>query len=250
MPVTAVAASESPRFIDARPVSYRLRGILRMSRRAFERRLHPIRRARIGRALANLPANPTILVICLGNICRSPYAELRLRDELQKRGRGDVRIASAGLMLPGRPSPPEARRASASRGLDLTDHRSRAAQSEIVNHADAVLVMSRRQQLDLAREFGRTTGVLILGDADPGPIATRTIKDPIEQPQAVYETVYDRIDQCCREVVRMVSPAVRHTAAEHKTDEAERPGAARDQPEGDVDDEGLREGRRSNAAVD
>ncbi len=170
-----------------------------------ERLLHPVRRARLRRELAGVPESPTILVICRGNICRSPYAELVLRAEFRKRGREDIRIESAGFILSDRPSPPEAQRAATRRGQDLTWHRSRVIQSETVERVDLVLVMSRRQQLDVAREFGRTKGVLILGDADPGSPATRTIKDPIEWPVAVFESVYERLDLCCAAIADAIS---------------------------------------------
>ena len=189
---------------DSRLTS-QLRRVLRNVRRVPERLLHPIRRARIRRELADIAESPTILVICLGNICRSPYAEFVLRAEFRKRGREDIRVESAGFIFPDRPSPPKAQRVAARRGQDLTSHRSRVIRSETVECADVVLVMSRQQQLDVAREFGRTKGVLILGDADPGRPATRTIKDPIEQPIAVFESVYERLDQCCAAIAAALS---------------------------------------------
>lgn len=202
--------------------------------------MHPFRRARIRRELAGIPESPTILVICLGNICRSPYAELVLRAEFGKRGREDIRVESAGFIFPDRPSPPDARRAAARRGQDLTRHRSRLIRSETVDRADVVLVMSRQQQLDVAREFGRTKGVLILGDADPGRPATRTIKDPIEWPMAVFESVYERLDQCCAAIAAALSAqAHRAGGSGDESGEAGRPGgiAPEYQPQGAVGDD-------------
>jgi len=166
-----------------------------------ERLLHPYRRSRIRHALAGAPDSPTILVICLGNICRSPYAGLKLESEFRERGYDNIGIKSAGFIQPGRPSPPEAQRAAVCRGLELVHHRSQVMSFETVNGADLILVMSRRQQLDVRRKFGRRKDVLILGDADPGWPATRTIKDPIDQSRAVFGSVYDRLDRCCTSIV-------------------------------------------------
>lgn len=202
---TAVAESESLKSADDGRLTSQVRRALRLVRRVPERLLHPVRRARIRRELSGIPESPIILVICLGNICRSPYAELVLRAEFRKRGREEIRVESAGFIFPDRPSPPEAQRAAARRGQDLMWHRSRVIRSETVERADVILVMSRQQQLDVARKFGRTNGVLILGDADPGRPATRTIKDPIERPMAVFESVYERLDRCCAAIAAVLS---------------------------------------------
>jgi hypothetical protein len=54
----------------------------------------------------------------------------------------------------------------------------------------------------LRRQFRRRAGVLLLGDLDPGPIRTRAIRDPVEQPVQVFREVYARIDRCLEELVR------------------------------------------------
>ena len=202
---TAAAAFGSRKSADGSRMADVIRGFAGTVRRMPERLLHPVRRARMHRALAGVSDSPTILVVCLGNICRSPYACLKLQVEFQKRGRDDILVKSAGFIFPDRPSPPEAQRAAAHRGLDLAPHRSQVMEAETVNSANLILVMSRMQQLDLAHEFGRTKTVLILGDADPGWAATRTVKDPIDQPIEVFESVFDRLDRCCASIVDAIS---------------------------------------------
>jgi hypothetical protein len=46
--------------------------------------------------------------------------------------------------------------------------------------------------------------VLVLGDLDPEPIATRHIWDPINQRSAVFEETYERIDRCLDVLIRHV----------------------------------------------
>lgn len=158
---------------------------------------------RLRRALraATRPPPASILVLCLGNICRSPYAEHRLRTELSRAGLPSIDIDSAGFIRPGRPSPELARRVAAGRGVDLEDHRSRVleADAEAPGPADLVLVMSPEQR----RRFRRLAGpasprTLVLGDFDPEPSARRAIPDPFDCPEDVFVAVYERIDRCCR----------------------------------------------------
>ncbi len=87
-----------------------------------------------------------ILMVCTGNICRSPMAEALLRQRLALRG---VRagVESAGLAaLVGRPADPEAQALMLERGLDLSGHRARQLTPELLRGSDLVLVMEAWQQ--------------------------------------------------------------------------------------------------------
>jgi protein-tyrosine phosphatase len=163
-------------------------------RRLPERLLHPLRRQRArARLRRRLPGS--ILFVCHGNICRSPYAAAALRRLLPTGTR--VRVDSAGFVGPFRSPPPEAIAVAASRGLDLARHQSKQLARELVRGADLVVVMEPGQAHALWTRFGRVPGrVLVLGDLDPLPIATRSIRDPIEQPWEVFEESYTRIDRC------------------------------------------------------
>lgn len=186
-----------------------LRRLVRESVRGGERRLHPRRRHRALRELAARPAPRSILVVCLGNICRSPYAEHRLTDELSRRGLDDVLVRSAGFIRPGRRSPAAARRAAARRGVDLEGHRSRVVTPSMLGDAGVILVMSPGQLRQLRREVDEEPGGLriVLGDLDPDPIDRRTIVDPFDMSDEVFDRVYERIDRCCEALAEALSAA-------------------------------------------
>lgn len=172
----------------------------RSLRRLPERLLHPLRRRSALRRLRSSPAPRVVLVVCHGNICRSPYAAALLREELSRSARTTVRVESAGFALSGRPCPPFALEVAASRGFDLAKHRSQQLTPDSISTADVIIVMDRAQR-EALRMFGRRNGraALVLGDLDPNPIETRQIEDPVEQAKEVFERSYTRLERCVRE---------------------------------------------------
>jgi len=173
-----------------------LRRRARWLRRLPDRLLHPLRRRRAARRLLATGSLESVLVICHGNICRSPFAAAVLRRGLAASGRADVRVDSAGFIGPGRAPPAAAQEAAAARGYDLASHASRlVAEGELPGY-DLILVMDRRQRRRLTRPLHPGPPVLLLGDFDPAPIPTRTIPDPVNGSPELFATVYTRIERC------------------------------------------------------
>jgi protein-tyrosine phosphatase len=148
--------------------------------------------------VAARPKPPYVLVVCLGNACRSPYAAALLRRELWG---GGICVESAGFVGPDRPSPPEAVAVARRRGVDLTAHRSRLLVPDLVRAAGLIVVMDLAQQRAICSRFGRRArDVALLGDFDPETIHPRTVADPVDQPESAFEEVYTRIERCIREL--------------------------------------------------
>lgn len=181
----------------------RLRDIAREARGAFHRRMHPYRRRRALRILRAIDPPSKILFVCHGNICRSPYAEGAVRRDLDPSLRARIECRSAGFIGPDRPSPPAARQVARERSVDLTSHRSRLLEPEVVRSADLVFVMDAEQASAIRRRF-RSARVLLLGDLDTEPPDRRRIRDPVNHPPAVFRDVYERIDRCVSEVVSVL----------------------------------------------
>ena len=80
--------------------------LLRQLRRVPNRMLHRSRRRAALALLAARPRPANILVLCNGNIFRSPFAAAVLRRTV---GSSGIRVESAGFIGPGRPSPPGSR---------------------------------------------------------------------------------------------------------------------------------------------
>ena len=122
-----------------------------------------------------------ILVICAGNVCRSPVAAAMLERELPGRT-----VESAGLTaLVGEPAEPLAIELAAMRGLDLRSHRARQVSGEMCHAADLILVMELRHKTALAQRYPLAWGkVFRLGEAGEFDIA-----DPYRQSRPVFEAV-------------------------------------------------------------
>lgn len=89
-----------------------------------------------------------ILIVCTGNICRSPMAEGFLRRELEGRfGVLAPEVASAGTWgNPGNPAMPEAVAAAAERGSDIRTHQASMLEAELILPAALVVGMTQEHR--------------------------------------------------------------------------------------------------------
>ncbi len=171
--------------------------LLKRVRRTPERLFHPFRRRKALEALRARPQPRTLLVLCHGNICRSPFAAALLARELTPLG---VDVRSGGFIGFDRPAPAEAITAAQSHGIDLTKHRSRPVTADVARGADLIIVMDVIQRRLVYERFGRRlSDMIMLGDLDPAVVETRAIRDPVDQSSQVFGEVYDRIARCVRE---------------------------------------------------
>jgi len=122
-----------------------------------------------------------ILVVCVGNICRSPMAEVLLKSALREQD--DITVESAGLgALVGHPASAYAVELMEELGEDISGHRARQIHPDMVSAADLVLVMESRHKraIDDADPTARGK-VHRLGDWQGIDIA-----DPYRQPKAAF----------------------------------------------------------------
>lgn len=131
-----------------------------------------------------------ILVVCIGNICRSPTAEYLLRERL--RGRS-VTVASAGLSaLVDHPIEPTAGELLAERGIDASGHRARQLDDASIVEADLILVMQRSHLATLSKRSPHAVGRTFLLGKWQGD---REVPDPYRQQRPAFEHVYRLIDE-------------------------------------------------------
>ena len=105
-----------------------------------------------------------VLLVCTGNICRSPLAEEMLKRTLQERGIEGVTVTSAGTgAWDGAPASEGAYLVGLERGLDLSGHRARLLTRELVDGADLILTMARHHRARVD-ELGGEGRVFVLGE--------------------------------------------------------------------------------------
>lgn len=131
-----------------------------------------------------------LLFLCWGNVCRSPFAERRLRQRLAERGVDGPTVDSAGLgRREGRPSPAAAVDTAEGYGVSLADHRSTLADRRTVGDS-VLLVMDYNNYHSAVTRFpeaaGRTFFLSAFNDAAPV-----LIPDPFGGGPDRFAEVYD-----------------------------------------------------------
>jgi protein-tyrosine phosphatase len=208
----------------------------RVSRRELDRAVKGRQRRRLP-TIGRIDSTFDVLVLCTGNICRSPMAAALLEARLADRGVA-ARVASAGLSFDGRPPTDEAIGAALGYKVSIGDHRSRVLSAPLLETADLIIAMERfhvreAMVLDAAsiercftlKELvrrgeaagprhhdesvpawlrrvgsGRRT-MELLGASDSDDVA-----DPYQGKQQVYDACIAEIDELIRRLVDLVWP--------------------------------------------
>lgn len=140
-----------------------------------------------------------ILIVCVGNICRSPTAEQLLRNAL---AHSAIAVSSAGLAaLRDSPLEPTALQVLEEHGHAPVSHRARQLTSAAVSDADLVLVMEQRHiggVLSLAPEARGK--VFLLGKWQ----YNREIMDPYRQGKPAFVHAYALIEQAAQAWAQML----------------------------------------------
>lgn len=143
-----------------------------------------------------------ILMVCLGNICRSPLAEGIMRSKLSE----DFTVDSAGTggwhagELPDKRSIATAK----NRGLDITNQRARQFKRSDFDTFDHIFVMDNSNYKDVLalapNEEAKSKVKLILNEIFPNENVD--VPDPYYGGQEGFENVFDMLDQACEEIAR------------------------------------------------
>lgn len=129
----------------------------------------------------------SVLAVCIGNICRSPAAEVLLRQRLP-----GLQVASAGLQaLDGYGIDPMMRQVLQAAGAEPGAHSARTLAPWMLAQASLVLVMDTAQKQHIERQYPAARGrVFRLGE----PLGL-DIPDPYRQDRETFERVHALIDQ-------------------------------------------------------
>lgn len=144
----------------------------------------------------NSSATPQILVMCTGNVCRSPIGEVMLRHHLALAG-ADAEVFSRGLGAPvGRAPHPFAVQVSNAHGVPIPEEKRAAQVNDIdLRMAVAVLVMDHGHRHEIQRRYPFASGKTFLTGYWQG---NKEIDDPIHSPVEAFEQSWQDIDAGCK----------------------------------------------------
>ncbi|MGB3288405.1 MAG: low molecular weight protein-tyrosine-phosphatase [Burkholderiaceae bacterium] len=132
----------------------------------------------------------SILLVCVGNICRSPLAEALLRQHFP-----DKAVHSAGLAaLVGQPADSTAQDIAHIHGLDLSAHRARQLTQDMCTRADLILVMESGHQRELAARYPLARGKIRRLGEQPGG-QDFDVVDPYQKSREAFEQAHAAIER-------------------------------------------------------
>jgi L-malate glycosyltransferase len=183
-----------------------MRLVMRAITHAFERRRTDRMRRQPAAVTSALRRAQTILVLCKGNIIRSPFAASLLARELRECS--SVSVRSAGLQtISGRPADPMAITVAARLGVDLTGHASTPLDRQLVETSDVIFVMDVPQLVALRRQFAAARGKSFLLTA-LAPDKPLEVRDPLGAERGVFRTCFGHISGAVDPIVRILSDSV------------------------------------------
>ena len=133
-----------------------------------------------------------ILVVCVGNICRSPIGERYLKQRLPNKNIASAGIASKKSHLEGKPADAMAQQVAQQHGIDLTGHQSQQLTSQLCTQYDLILVMEKGHLSALSEIAPEASGkAMLFGQW----IGQKDIPDPYKQSKEAFDYAYQLIAQ-------------------------------------------------------
>ncbi|WP_433237995.1 low molecular weight protein-tyrosine-phosphatase [Streptosporangium sp. CA-135522] len=152
--------------------------------------------------------NYRVCVVCLGNICRSPMAEVVLRRTLADHGLGDVvTVDSAGTggWHQGDPMDERAAAMLADNGYDGSSHRARQFLAAWFERVDLVLAMDGENLRALRRLAPAGADVRLLRSFDPAAPAGAEVPDPYYGDREGFAEVLEMVQAAAEGLAKHLS---------------------------------------------
>ncbi len=144
----------------------------------------------------------SILFVCKGNICRSPFAEAYALKKARALNFEDIMVTSGGIKVLSPETPPEeALKAAETCGVLMENYRSQPVTQEMIYSHPIVIAMEWSHVKLLRRQFDQNgTVVNLLAGYDPKKSSTGfdqfNIRDPYGKSVEDFTNCYERISRC------------------------------------------------------
>ena len=136
-----------------------------------------------------------ILVVCVGNICRSPTGEYVLQKLLPNKEVASAGIAVEKSRLVGKPADSTAILIAAENGVDIENHQSQQITPQLCSQYDLILVMEKGHLKALTQISPEARGkTMLFGEW----IGRKDIPDPHRQSREAFEYAYKLIDEAAK----------------------------------------------------
>jgi protein-tyrosine phosphatase len=146
-----------------------------------------------------------ILMVCLGNICRSPLAEGILKSKIDS---DNIFVDSAGTghWHVGNTPDPRSIKVANKHNIDLSSQRGRQFSTKDFDNFDYIFVMDNSNKanvLELARnDFDKNKVQLILDELFPDENVD--VPDPYYGGNQGFESVFQMLDQACDSIINRI----------------------------------------------
>jgi protein-tyrosine phosphatase len=158
----------------------------------------------------------SVLFVCLGNICRSPFAERLAKRRFERSG---IVFASAGITAKqSNRCPDEAHAAAELYQISLAQHQPMRLSREVVDAFEVIIAMEAAQVERLREEYPHAVDRIILlslFDAEARGAERFSIDDPFMCPLSEFVACFNRIDRSLSGLAYFLSPARGAAPAEH-----------------------------------
>lgn len=145
-----------------------------------------------------------ILMVCLGNICRSPLAEGILQDKAFKAGlTWSVESAGTNNYHTGEPPHHLSQKVARINGIDISHHRARRFSADDFATYDKIYALAGDVLEEIKRiakdKFDPSKVDLLMNEMHPGK--NIDVPDPWYGPEQGYHEVYNMIDRVCNTII-------------------------------------------------
>jgi protein-tyrosine phosphatase len=149
-----------------------------------------------------------ILMVCLGNICRSPLAEGIMQKKSQVEGLNwDVDSAGVLSYHQGSPPQPGSLRIAMKYGIDISQQQSRPFITKDFENFDLIFTMDwsvHESILNLTDDPNQKSKVHMLLEYS-GQTDNLDVRDPYKESDDVFDDVYKVIDEACGKIIKRLN---------------------------------------------
>lgn len=149
-----------------------------------------------------------ILMVCLGNICRSPLAEGIMQHKINEQALSwEVDSAGTNGYHVGEPPHRLSQKVALQRGIDISHQRARNFRPSDFDHYDRIYAMAEDVVDEIkwiaGKKFRPEKVQLLMDEVYPGE--QMDVPDPWYGPEPGYHQVFDMIDEACTKIVEKYS---------------------------------------------